>query len=120
MAQSWDKIVTIETDGIAHSYTHIQTTEDAARYLLDHWSAQRTLSYRTAVESCAKALKGQVSGCAAYLCFMTAVGEANLPLVTARSPAGADLFETDLQQALAEGVLHDTPPISHGRFWWPA
>jgi hypothetical protein len=119
MAQSWDKIVTIETDGIAHSYTHIQTTEDAARYLLDHWSAHRTPSYQMAIVSCAKALRGQISASAAYLCFMTAVREAQLILVTARSHAGSDLFETGIQQALAESVLHDTPPISHGRFWWP-
>ncbi|MGB3813169.1 MAG: DUF982 domain-containing protein [Shinella sp.] len=120
MAQSWGKIITIEIDDTSHACMHVQSTEDAARYLLEHWTGQRTSFYRIAVQSCAKALKGEISDCAAYLCFMTAVREAQLALVTARCHAEADLFEAGIEQALAESVLHDTPPISHGRFWWPS
>ena len=107
MAQLWDNTVTIEVHGAPGAYSRIETTEDAARYLLDHWSPQRTSAYQAAIQCCAKALRGEVSKSAAYLLFMTAAREARLALVMARTPAGTDLFETDLQQALAESVLSD-------------
>ena len=107
MAQMWDNTVTIEMRGAPGAYSRIETTEDAARYLLDHWTPQRTGAYQAAIQYCAKALRGEVSKSAAYLLFMTAAREARLSLVMARASAGADLFETDLQQALAESVLSD-------------
>lgn len=107
MAQSWQNTITIELNGQAHAYTRIQSTKEAAHYLLDHWPGRRTPAYCAAIRSCTKALKGEMSDAAAYLLFITAVQEAQVALVMGRRLINADPFEQDMQQVLAESVLED-------------
>lgn len=107
MAKCWQNTVTIELSGNVHAYTRIQSTEEAAHYLLDHWPGQRTPTYCAAIRSCTKALKGELSDAAAYLLFIAAVQEARVALVMGRRFIDADSFELDVQQVLAESVLAD-------------
>lgn len=107
MAQCWQNTITIELNESVHVYTRVQSTEEAAHYLLDHWPGQRTPAYCAAIRSCTKALKGELNDAAAYLFFMAAVQEARVALVMGRRFVDADPFELDMQQVLAESLLED-------------
>lgn len=105
MAGNWSSTVTIETGKAADAYARIQSTHDAANYLLNDWAKERSPIYCAAIRTCAKAIRGEISHEAAYITFMAAVREANVALVANRRGSAADTLEWDIETALAEDIL---------------
>lgn len=107
MAKSWASTITVEVDNEHGMFSRISDTRDAANYLLDRWTKERTPAYCAAIRMCAKAIKGEASHEGAYISFMAAVREANLSLVSTRTQAERDELEADISQALAESILFE-------------
>ena len=105
MGGIWSSTVTIETGKAADAYARIQSTHDAANYLLNDWAKERSSIYCAAIRACAKAIRGEMSHEAAYITFMAAVREAQLALVANRRCSAADTLEWDIETALAEEIL---------------
>lgn len=106
MAGKWARNLTVETEengGVAH----IQSTEDAAYYLLDRWRRERSAAYCSAVRMCAKAIRGEVSHEGAYISFMALVREANLALVSHPKYEEIDDFVNEIGMVIAENILSD-------------
>ena len=107
MAGNWARAITIGIDDATESFACIQSTRDAAQYLLDQWTKERSPAYCAAIRMCAKAIKGEASHEGAYVAFMAAVREANLALVSNRMLGACDQFEIDIGQVLAESILRE-------------
>lgn len=105
MAGVWASTVTIETGKAIDAYARIQSTHDAAHYLLNDWAKARSPIYCAAIRTCAKAIRGEISHEAAYITFMAAVREADVALVANRRGSAADALEWDIETALAEDIL---------------
>lgn len=114
MAKRWESTVTVEVGTESGMFSRISDTRDAARYLLDQWTKERTPSYCAAIRMCTKAIKGEVSHEGAYISFMAAVREAKLSLISSRIREGQDELEADICLALAESILVEL------RSEWPA
>ncbi len=67
MAHGWAETVTIELRGVSNVYVRIRSTRDAAHYLLEHWTSAKTSTYRIAIQSCSKALQGELNDSEACL-----------------------------------------------------
>lgn len=106
MAAKWPRILTVETAAI-DAVKHIESTADAAYYLLDHWTKNRSPAYSHAVRMCSKAIKGEIAHEAAYIAFVAAARDANFALLSNRRINGSDQFEIDVERSLAESILAD-------------
>lgn len=112
MAGNWSNVVTIELNGDVATYARIQTTKDAAYYLLDHWTGAKTPEYRVAIESCSRALKGDLSDDDVCMHFVAAAREAQLTLVTRSDQLAIEGFEADILMAVEENLLADLHAVS--------
>ncbi len=105
MAESWSRTITIEIGETSGVFTRIETTRDAAFFLLDHWQLSPSPCYCTAVRTCTKAMKGEMSHEAAYLSFMAAVREGSVPTISTRRDEKTDELESEISSAVAENIL---------------
>ncbi|WP_424938678.1 DUF982 domain-containing protein [Agrobacterium pusense] len=69
----WDSTVTIEIGGKSTAYARITTTRGAASYLIEQWPGSRDQSYKEAIVSCTRALKGELNDEAVFASFVKAV-----------------------------------------------
>lgn len=106
MAGKWARNLTVETEE-GGNVAHIQSTEDAAHYLLDRWKRERSAAYCRAIRMCAKAIRGEVSHEGAYISFMALVREANLALVSHARHEDIDDFVHEIEEMIAESILSD-------------
>ncbi|WP_312415898.1 DUF982 domain-containing protein, partial [Shinella sp.] len=110
MVANWANTITVEVNDKPGTFSRISDTRNAAHYLLDRWTKERTPSYCAAVRMCAKAIKGEASHEGAYISFMTAVREAKLSSVSCRMRDELDELDEldeDISQALAESILFE-------------
>lgn len=106
MAGKWARMLTVE-GGEPDSFAHIQSTEEAAYFLLDQWKRERSASYCRAVRMCAKAIRGEVSDEGAYIAFMALVNETKLALVSNTRYEERDVFLDEIERILSESILLD-------------
>jgi len=104
MASRWSTTIIVDT-GEALDFSSIQSTQDAAHYLLDNWQGERSSMYCAAIRLCAKAIRGEVTHEAAYISFMAAVREANVSIVSNRSVDVDDHLTLEIQRSVAEDIL---------------
>lgn len=107
MTAAWRTTVTIERTAPTEAYARINSTRDAAHYLIEEWPAERSDHYRAALRLCTKALRGETSHEAAYISFIAAAREAKVPLLLYRRWEEPDQFAIDIQHAVAENMLDD-------------
>ena len=105
MGKIWSSSITVEIDELTSTFAHICSTRDAAQYLLDCWTVERSQNYKAAVRFCAKALRGEMSHEAAYISVMAALREAQIVVVVDRRREDSDPLEIEMQHAVAESVL---------------
>lgn len=104
MASQWSTTITVDA-GDAFDFTCIRSTEDAAHYLLDKWRGERSDMYSAAIRLCTKAIRGEVTHAAAYISFMAAVREANVPVVSNRRLDVEDHLTREIERSVAEDIL---------------
>jgi len=102
----WYRTVKIELGGQKRIYTRISSTRGAASYLLDQWPGSRDKSYKEAVVSCTKALKGLVNDEVAFSSFIHAASTSGLSYVSTQQ-GSPDEFEQDIRNALRQSILSD-------------
>jgi hypothetical protein len=102
----WYSTVQIELGGQRRIYTHISSTRGAASYLLDQWPGSRDKSYKEAVVSCTKALKGLVNDEVAFSSFIHAASVSGLSYLSTQQ-GSPDEFERDIRKALRQSILSD-------------
>ncbi|MDP9562615.1 UNVERIFIED_ORG: hypothetical protein J2740_003824 [Rhizobium nepotum] len=102
----WYSTVKIELGGQSRIYARISSTRGAASYLLDQWPGARDISYKEAVVSCTKALKGEVNDEIAFTSFIHAASISGLRYVSTPE-ASPDKFEQDIRKALRQSILSD-------------
>lgn len=107
MAGIWSRHIAVEKSEPSGSIAHIESTRDAAYFLLDHWKSDLSNTYRAAINMCTKAIKGEVSHEEAYVAFMGAVQEAKMIAVSSRHFIEEDNLEFQIATVLAESILSD-------------
>lgn len=102
----WDSTVTIEIGGKSTAYARITTTRGAASYLIEQWPGSRDQSYKEAIVSCTRALKGELNDEAVFASFVKAVVVSGLKHSSAPARLN-DEFEETIMAAARQSLLDD-------------
>ncbi|MCR6502039.1 DUF982 domain-containing protein [Shinella sp. CPCC 101442] len=117
MAAHWARKITLEIGERGSTFAHIESTQDAAHFLLDHWRMARSPLYCAAVRYCTKAIRGEISHEAAYISFMAAIREANVALISVRRQYESGNIEYNIATALSESIFEDLKLVGRPDAW---
>lgn len=106
--KTWNNVVTIEIRGERKSYARINSTRDAASYLVDEWPGERDRSYMSAIIYCTKALRGEIPDRGAMSAFINAASASGLRYMSSPMKVSiVDEFELAIIKAANESLAHD-------------
>ncbi|MDQ1194384.1 preprotein translocase subunit SecD [Rhizobium sp. SORGH_AS 787] len=112
--KTWKNVVTIEIRGERRSYARINSTRDAASYLIEEWPGERDRSYSSAIISCTKALRGEAHDQSAMSAFINAASASGLRYMNSPTIVSTvDEFELAITKAVTESLADDLTETSH-------